>query len=163
MEEDRPVHGKGTHFLFPSELMLKGEPLRIQTLLGSCVAVCLYDQRRKIGGMNHYMVPLWNGEGLASPKYGNIAIEALVAKMLALGSDKKDWVAKIFGGASQFENTIINVGVRNIQVAESMLASLHIPITAGSVGGDQGRKILFDTFSGQVKMKYIVKTQSIGI
>lgn len=157
MEKERPVHGEGSHFLFPSELMVKVEPFQIQTLLGSCIAVCLYDQRKKIGGMNHYMVPLWNGEGLASPKYGNIAIEMLIDKMKALGSDRKDWIAKVFGGASQFENTIINVGERNIQVAESMLASLRIPIAAKSVGGEQGRKIMFDTFSGEVKMKYIVK------
>jgi len=157
MEEDRPVNGADTHFLFPSELMVKVEPFHIQTLLGSCVAVCLFDQRRKMGGMNHYMVPLWNGEGLASPKYGNIAIESLAEKMTALGSKRKDWIAKVFGGASQFENTIINVGERNIQVAESMLASMRIPIAARSVGGEQGRKIWFDTFTGQVKMKYIVK------
>jgi chemotaxis protein CheD len=157
MEDSRPVNGADTHFLFPSELMVKVEPFQIQTLLGSCIAVCLFDQRRKMGGMNHFMVPLWNGEGLASPKYGNIAIEALVDKMEAFRSEKKDWVAKIFGGASQFENSIINVGERNIQVTESMLESLRIPVIASSVGGEQGRKIWFDTFTGQVKMKYIVK------
>ena len=47
--------------------------------------VCLYDPVIRVGGINHYMLPLWNGQGLASPKYGNIAIEKLLEKMISLG------------------------------------------------------------------------------
>jgi chemotaxis protein CheD len=104
------------------------------------------------------MMPFWNGEGLASPKYGNISIEALVENMIQMGSHQKDCVAKIFGGAHQFNmtNTSIAVGDRNIQVAETMLKKYNIPIVAHSVGGTQGRKISFNTTTGVVMMKYIV-------
>ena len=71
----------GFHFLFPSTLYVSKEPLAIQTILGSCIAVCLFDPTLKYGGMNHYMVPLWNGQGLESPRYGNIAIDMLINKM----------------------------------------------------------------------------------
>lgn len=150
------------HFLFPSAIFVSKAPCEIQTILGSCIAVCLYDQRLRRGGMNHYMVAMWNGSGLASPKYGNIAIEDLVDKVLAKGSEKKDLVAKIFGGASQYEyeNPILAIGERNIQVAETLLASMRIPILSKSVGGPQGRKIVFNTYTGQVMMKYIVKHAS---
>ena len=63
------------HYLYPSALFAERTPFLVDTILGSCVAVCLYDEHKKIGGINHYMLPLWNGDGLATPKFGNIAIE----------------------------------------------------------------------------------------
>lgn len=112
--------------------------------------------------MNHFMLPLWNGEGLESPKYGNIAIDLLIQRMISLGSHTRNLKAKIFGGASQFEGTtnIMMVGERNIQLAESMLENYRIPVVARSLGGTQGRKIVFNTFTGQVMMKYIVKQEA---
>jgi chemotaxis protein CheD len=149
----------GQHYLYQSNLFVSKKPFQIQTILGSCVAVCLFDHRNKFGGMNHFMVPLWNGVGLASPKYGNIAVDSLIENMLAIGSQKKDIIAKVFGGANQFDykNDVLAVGARNIQVAKTMLESHRITIVSESLGGIQGRKILFDTSNGQVLMKYIVK------
>jgi chemotaxis protein CheD len=159
LEEQNKEH----HYLFPSNLFVSKKPIQIQTILGSCVAVCLFDNHNKYGGVNHYMVPLWNGEGLASPKFGNIAIETLIENMIAVGSQKKDLVAKIFGGASQFDNKneLLAVGDRNIQIAKSMLGNYRIPIVSESLGGVRGRKILFDTSTGQVMMKYIIKQKNI--
>ena len=70
-------------FLAQSQIFSDTRPHRLSTVLGSCVAVCLWDQRLKFGGMNHYMLPMWNGAGLASPKYGNIAIPKLIEQMNA--------------------------------------------------------------------------------
>ena len=86
------------HFLFPGTIFADPGEFQISTVLGSCVALCLWDSVAKIGGMNHYMLPFWNGEGLATPKYGNIAIEKLLSRMLRLGCRKENLVAKIFGG-----------------------------------------------------------------
>lgn len=107
--------------------------------------------------MNHYMLPLWNGEGLASPKYGNVAIELLIDKMLKLGCRKKNISAKIFGGASVIRTSydLYNIGERNIQIAEDVLERENIKIVASSVGGKLGRKILMDTQSFRVKQKYV--------
>ena len=69
------------HFLYPGAIYISPEPTLITTILGSCVAICLYDPILQIGGMNHYMLPLWNGQGLASPRYGNIAIEKLITNL----------------------------------------------------------------------------------
>jgi chemotaxis protein CheD len=87
-----------THFLYPSALFASRERHKVSTILGSCVAVCLYDPIAQIGGINHFMLPFWNGQGLASPKYGNIAIERLVEKMISLGCKKNNLKAKVFGG-----------------------------------------------------------------
>ncbi len=148
-----------THFLYPSALFASKEPYVVNTILGSCVAVCLYDPVMKIGGINHFMLPMWNGQGLASPKYGNIAIEKLIEKMISLGCNKKQLKAKVFGGANIFESNLeqFQIGERNIAVAEQLLEDFHIPILSCSVGGANGRRILFDTFSGEVRQKIIEK------
>jgi chemotaxis protein CheD len=161
MQNDSTImqQNTGHYFLYPSNIFASKTPMNIQTLLGSCVAVCLYDQRLKIGGMNHYMIAMWNDSGLASPKYGNIAIDNLIERMMALGSKKRDLTAKIFGGASQYDhgNKLLAIGERNIQIAESILQGQGIPIVAKSLGGEQGRKIIFNTSTGQVMMKFIEK------
>ncbi len=145
------------HYLYPAELFASKEHYIIDTILGSCVAVCLYDPILKIGGMNHYMLPLWNANGLASPKYGNIAIEKLVKRMLEFGSSINTLQAKVFGGGEvvKTENTYFKIGERNIDVAKNMLAEYSISIVSISVGGQQGRKLRFDTKTGVVLMKYI--------
>lgn len=144
------------YYLFPSAIFAEKEAWYVDTILGSCVAVCLFDQKIKIGGINHFMLPLWNGEGLASPKYGNIAIDKLIEKMIKNGSSRDNIIAKIFGGANQI-NSSINVGEKNILIAREQLSAHNITIVAGDVGGTLGRKIRFDTGNGQVLMKYLTK------
>ncbi|NJO88402.1 MAG: chemotaxis protein CheD [Chloroflexia bacterium] len=145
------------HFLYPGALYINPEPYLITTILGSCVAVCLYDPVLKIGGMNHYMLPLWNGQGLASPRYGNIAIKKLIENIEVLGSSRKNLKAKIFGGAEIITTNVSQfmIGERNINIAKEMLHEEGLPIVASSVGGKYGRKIIFDTFSGEVRQKYV--------
>lgn len=144
-------------FLYPANIHVAIQPVCIATLLGTCVAVCLWDPRTKIGGMNHYLLPLWNGEGLASPKYGNIAIEKLVEQLEYRGSEKRNMVAKIFGGRANSDSGSVayNIGLRNAQIAKQLLAELQIPILAENVGGDHGMNIRFDTSNGVVMLKYI--------
>lgn len=152
-----------THFLYPAALFVSDQPFKVSTILGSCVAVCLFDPVLKIGGINHYMLPFWNGQGLASPKYGNIAIERLFEKMLSLGSKKSDLRAKIFGGGEVIETTVsqFHIGERNIKLALDVLNELKIPIIAQSVGGKLGRKIEFLTGTGEVKQRYIERTVQV--
>jgi chemotaxis protein CheD len=144
------------HFLFPSTLVVSRNKCRIQTILGSCVSVCLFDERLKWGGINHYMLPWWNGKGVPSPQYGDVAIERLIEKVISLGSHKNNLVAKIFGGANQHGSQI---GSQNAEIAEQILNAHHIRILSKSTGGERGRKIVFDPKTGQVFMKYLSSGQ----
>lgn len=152
------------HFLYPASLFVSSEPYRIVTVLGSCVAVCIWDSVLRIGGMNHFMVPFWNGDGLASPKYGNIAIPKLVEEMMAMGSQKRNMVVKVFGGGNVVDTISRQyaIGERNIRIAMEMLSELNLTIAASSLGGIQGRKIMFDSYTGEVWHKFLekVKVQS---
>jgi chemotaxis protein CheD len=152
---------KNTHFLYPAALFVSAKPYLITTILGSCVAVCLFDTKKQIGGMNHFMLPFWNGQGLASPKYGNIAIEKLIKKLEGLGCQRKDLVAKIFGGGEIIETHIkqFQIGERNIQVARETLLEENITIAGSSTGGRLGRKIIFNTQTGEVMQRYIKNSQ----
>lgn len=155
-----PTGDKDTHYLHPGNIFAHPTPHVVTTILGSCVSTCLWDPVLKIGGINHFLLPLWNGEGLATPRFGNIAIKRLVEKMVMLGSNRKVLQAKVFGGSAINNNPsgLLNVGERNIQVARDALAEEGIRIVSSDVGGPQGRRILFDTASGGVKMRYIKKT-----
>ncbi len=150
-----PVETSNTHFLLPGNIFAHRTTHVVTTLLGSCISVCLWDPVCLIGGINHYMLPLWNGEGLASPRYGNIAIPKLIEKMLKLGTTKRNLVAKVFGGGEVFRttNAVINIGDRNIALANDMLKEEQIPIVGTNVGGKTGRKIVFYTSSGRVLLK----------
>jgi chemotaxis protein CheD len=143
------------HFLYPSSIIVSAEPCEITTILGSCIAVCIFDPVLAIGGMNHYMLPLWNGVGLESPKYGNIAIEKLIVKLVLNGSNRKNLRAKIFGGCEMMQYRSYPVGIRNIEIAEEILKGEGIPILASSVGGKLGRKIIFNTETGEVRLYFI--------
>lgn len=144
------------HFLYPSNLFVAGNHTEVTTVLGSCVSVCLYDPSKGVGGMNHYMLPFWNGNGLATAKFGNIAIEKLIKEMLRKNCKPEDLIAKVFGGANQVDFTA-RIGDRNAEVAKQVLKEYGIRIVAQSLGGQRGRKIIFDTKTGVVKMKFVGK------
>lgn len=149
------------HFLYPSTLFASKDPYMVKTILGSCVAICLYDPVQKVGGINHYMLSNWNGKDLASPKYGNIAIEKLIERMLHYGCKKENLQAKIFGGGDLIAagRSAMLIGERNIRVARLILEEKKIPIIASSTGGRKGRKILFFTDTGEVRHKFLDKKE----
>ncbi|MDP4266700.1 MAG: chemotaxis protein CheD [Bacteroidota bacterium] len=154
MNNELPVH-----YLYPSCFFVSKTPYLIHTILGSCVAICLYDPILKIGGMNHYMLPLWKGSGDATPKYGDIAIDRLLNKMLSMGSVQNSLVAKVFGGGEVIttSSSQFNVGEQNVNVAYELLKNEKINIVASSVGGKFGRRIQFNTSNGTVLHKIIEK------
>ncbi|MDD2898938.1 MAG: chemotaxis protein CheD, partial [Desulfuromonadaceae bacterium] len=93
------------------------------------------------------MLPYWNGEGLATPKYGNIAMDKLLGKMLSIGCRRENLVAKVFGGANVTGTgmEMFMIGDRNITLALQMLEEYRIPVVAKDIGGRVGRKIIMNT------------------
>lgn len=145
----------GRHYLYPGTIFVHRQPHLVTTVLGSCVAVCLWNQTARLGGINHYLLPLWNGEGLPTPKYGNVAIVKLIEKVNALSAPGDKLVAKVFGGASMWEKAegLLAIGQRNIEFAIETLEHHRIPIISSDLGGQQGRKLIFNSGDGTVLMR----------
>lgn len=163
MHEVKAMEPSEKFYLHPGNIFASEEPHIVTTILGSCVGVCLWDPVHKRGGINHYLLPLWNGDGLPIPKFGNIAIKRLIEKMEEMGSGKRLLKAKLFGGSAINTNEgpgsgLLNVGKRNIEIARDVLGDEGIPIVGEDTGGPLGRRLLFNTESGKVRMKLIQKT-----
>jgi chemotaxis receptor (MCP) glutamine deamidase CheD len=121
------------------------DPAVVRTVLGSCVAACLYDPQTGIGGMNHFMLP--NGSGLAADasRYGVHAMELLINRIMALGGDRRRLRAKAFGGADLLGFNGIKVGTKNAAFVREFLSTEGIPITAQRLGGQLPLAVYFIT------------------
>lgn len=122
----------------------------LTTVLGSCIAVCMYDPLRKIGGMNHFLLPSREGEHGANVRYGAYAMELLINGLLRQGADRGQLRAKMFGGASMMGN-LRDIGASNAAFARKFLADEGIPCLAESVGGTSARRIRFWPITGRVR------------
>ena len=151
-----------THYLCPGDIFAHREPHRITTILGSCVSVCLFDPFLSVGAINHFMLPLWDGKGLAIPKYGNIAIMKVIEKMEFFGSKRGNIIAKLFGGASLSQASgPISVGSKNIILAKDMLAGEGIRIVASDLGGSRGRRLLYYTSTGRARVRLVQESMPL--
>jgi chemotaxis protein CheD len=120
--------------------------------LGSCVAVCLYDKEKKIGGLAHIMLGKSEGFSVNPLRFADLAIEAMLKELLKKGCKKEVITAKIFGGASMFSNikTAMEIGNNNISAVKAILKKECIKIIAEDTGGTHGRSIWFDLDNGKV-------------
>jgi chemotaxis protein CheD len=120
----------------------------LTTILGSCVATCLWDPESGIGGMNHFLLP---GDSEAcgdSLRYGVNAMELLVNGMLRSGAARAGIRGKVFGGARVVRN-LSDVGRQNAAFALRFLEAEGIPCVAQSLGGDRARRIRFWPATGR--------------
>jgi len=145
-------------YLHPGQIFIATHPSAITTILGSCVSLCLWDPVLKIGGINHYLLPFWVGDDIASPRFGPVAIETLIEKVLSMGARKNRLRAKLFGGAcviEAFRERKDHVGVVNARLAENMLHMQGIPVVERDLAGRRGRKLVFNTDDGTSWIKYL--------
>ncbi|MGD9733646.1 MAG: chemotaxis protein CheD [Desulfamplus sp.] len=149
------------YLLKPGFIYISNNPVSISTVVGSSVAVCLFDRRKKVGGMNHFQFPEIKEREKATAIYGNVATLALIKMMLSNGSKNSHIEAQIFGGAHNYEVSNINVGINNIRTARKILNNKKIKIISEDVGGEVGRKIIFNTATNEIavlKVKDIRKS-----
>lgn len=130
----------------------------LRAVVGSCVAVCLWDKRNKCGGMNHFIKPAAQDKGEATPVYGNAGITALVKLMEDAGCEKANVVAHILGGGAPEGERSPTLGERNVAAAREALSRRQITILAEDTGGPLGRKIVFDTGTGELA---VLKTTNV--
>ena len=147
-------------FLLPGEYIISKKPQSVTTLLGSCVAVCLYSKTAQFGGINHYMLPS-SSTGERSAKYGDYAIQTLVTFLERGAGSLKGAEAMLFGGASVVGaiKSAGNIGEKNVALAKTMLKDYGIPITEEFTGGNTGLKIHYQTWDNKVNYRLIERSQ----
>ena len=148
--EEAPV----SVYLHPGQIYAAGHAALVSTVLGSCVAVCLWDPVARVGGMNHFL--LATGKG---PRYASEAMPQLIEEMTSRGAFVARMVAKVFGGACVipgFTGTRKAIGTQNAEAALQFLTTHSIPVRAEQTGGKRGRKLLFHTGTGKAYVKEIV-------
>lgn len=141
------------------EYEIQESPIIIQSMgIGSCVVICLYDRKRKIGGLAHIMSPRSEMKEDVKPmRFADKAIKKLVQEMNKKGINNRDLIVKIIGGASMFAGTtsIMSIGNDNILAVRKEFKDLGIRILKEDVGGNRGRSVWFDTSNGDVVVSHI--------
>lgn len=145
----------------------KGQDILVTYALGSCVGICLYDRATKIAGLSHIMLPSSQGFANAAQqpyKFADTAIVQLVKKMQMMGAMPSRLQAKIAGGAQMFaargNNSLANIGERNVKAVKAELARLRIPIIAEDTGKNYGRTLFLSAADGVMKIKSVNKGES---
>lgn len=150
-------YNRDVTILHPGEYYVTREHIIISTVLGSCVAVALYDPVEQIGGLNHFMLPgelhsrdFYQEE---SGRYGMYAMELLINTIIKEGGDKRRLKAKVFGGGHVLNTSAGNIPESNIRFAFEFLETEQIPVIANNVGGTYARKVLFFPESSRILLK----------
>lgn len=146
--------------------MAKDSGMLITYALGSCIGICLYDQKIKLAAMVHIMLPLNMEPGRANTmKYADTGIRETLKKMEAKGASRSRITAKIAGGAKMFEvsgaSAIGNVGLRNAQASKAKLKQLGIPLLAEDTGLNYGRTVELYPATGEFYIKAVGKKLKI--
>jgi chemotaxis protein CheD len=144
--------------ILPGQYHAMGGEGSISTLLGSCVAACLWDPTVRVGGMNHFMLPGEAGEApspwAVSARFGVYAMDVLINEMVHLGADRRRLVAKVFGGARVLQGfDKLDVGAMNARFVLNFLEEEGIPIAAQDLLGDSPRKVHFFPATGKVQVR----------
>jgi chemotaxis protein CheD len=144
--------------VLPGEFFVSDEDMLIVTTLGSCIAACLWDRERRIGGMNHFMLPEGQGD---SGRYGSYAMELLINQLMKRGASRSSLEAKVFGGGAVVASmTSLNVGERNTQFVLDYLRTERIPVVSKDVLDQCARKVCMLPASGKVLMKRLVPSNA---
>ena len=144
--------------LLPGQYYAGSGSLGMATLLGSCVSTCLWDPERRIGGMNHFMLPGDNGTAASpvprSARFGVYAMELLINEMLKIGAERRRLVAKVFGGGRVLQGAgPLDVGGSNCEFVLGFLKMEGIPVLAQDLMDSCPRKVHFAPDTGKVLVK----------
>jgi chemotaxis response regulator CheB/chemotaxis receptor (MCP) glutamine deamidase CheD len=150
-------------YLNAGDLIITKEGAILCTVLGSCVSVCVFDPIKKVGGMNHFLLPEPNeSSSYHDPlMFGLFAIPALFKEFKKMGSKPTDLIIKILGGANSTVDSVTPIHQENVKIARKVIQDLGLKIAAESVGGTEGRKIEFCTSTGEVRYGFTTNERSV--
>ena len=147
--------------LHPGELYLARSPTVLLTILGSCVGITFWSAKLGAGAMCHGVLPRWResyGAGSAvadQHRYVDLSIHYLASQFDSLGADRRELEVKVFGGADVLpvmasRANILTVGALNCRAASEVLQEEGFRVVASDLRGVRGRRIRFDTGTGEV-------------
>ena len=146
--------------LLPADYLATDQPVALVTLLGSCVAACLYDPLLGLGGMNHFMLPGGDDNDASSARYGVNAMELLINDLLKRGARRQRLQAKVFGGGNVLSGFHSHpIGTRNADFVLDYLAAEKIPVIARDLGDNQARKVAFFVQTGRSLVRRLPATR----
>jgi len=146
--------------LRPGDFYFGQGPVRLITLLGSCVAVILWHPRLRLGGMCHYMLPARGHGRVSEPdgRYADEAMELFRREVLRAGAPASQYRARLFGGGNMFSSrsapAALNVGTRNVEAARSLATCLGVRVDEEHLGGVGYRKLAFELWSGKTRLDH---------
>jgi len=157
-----PTHSCMTVKVLPGEYYVSTQEEMISTVLGSCVSACVRDAERRIGGMNHFMLPEpmsgerndWSLAVGRAARYGSDAMEQLINAVLKAGGRREALTVKIFGGGRVLAQ-MTDVGQRNISFVKRYLETERLPVVAEDVGDIYPRQLQFFPVSGRVRVRQL--------
>ncbi|WP_433206241.1 chemotaxis protein CheD [Dactylosporangium sp. CS-047395] len=135
-------------FLQPGGFHFGVAGTRISTLLGSCVAVCLWHPARHIGGMCHFMLP---GRGNGDGRFAEGAFELFRAELARTGTEPAQYQAKVFGGAAQLSGG--RLAAANVAAALTLLDRDGFAVLTRDTGGTGARMLHFELDTGDVWLR----------
>jgi chemotaxis protein CheD len=128
-------------FLLPGEVCVQSRPATIRTILGSCVAVCLWSRARRVGGMNHFLLPRPVDGAPLGPRFGTLAMRELVERVSLLADGMERLEAAVVGGARAV-GLDSRLGEENVALALDFLGEHGVRVVHRDTGGEQGRRVL---------------------
>ena len=157
---DAHFHNEAVKVL-PGEFFVYGEDILIMTTLGSCIAACLWDRDRRVGGMNHFMLPEGASGGSDGGRYGSYAMELLINEMIKRGANRSSMEAKVFGGGAVVSGmNSINVGEQNTRFVLDYLRTERITVVSKDVLDIYPRKVCFLPASGKAMVKRLASANT---
>jgi chemotaxis protein CheD len=146
--------------VLPGEYFVYDEDILVMTTLGSCIAACLWDREKRIGGMNHFLLPDAAGGG-DSGRYGSFAMDLLIGELVKRGASRTSMEAKVFGGGSVVSGlNSINVGERNTSFVLDYLRTERIAVVSKDVLDIYPRKVCFLPASGKAMVKRLASANT---
>ncbi len=144
------------------EVVVTSSPSAVLTCigLGSCIAVCVYDNVVKLGGMIHIVLPQHHSDNAVEfSKYADTGVPLLLAKMIQNGGHKDRLIVKIAGGAqmtvSPGTKDTFRTGEKNLTQILAALEKVNVGLTAADVGGNLGRTVKLHIATGTVTVKTV--------
>ena len=148
--------------VLPGEFFVADEDLLVLTTLGSCIACCLWDREKRVGGMNHFLLPdSGAGSGGDSGRYGSFAMDLLIGELVKRGATRSTMEAKVFGGGAVISGmNTINVGERNTSFVLDYLRTERITVVSKDVLDIYPRKVCFLPATGKAMVKRLASANT---